>query len=274
MTGGGLMPPRRHDAYVCQKRSGEDYIRFTRTYRSSRGVVCASGRLASSQALYQGVPGKGVLLTQAELPSDDSPVYPTADALLTNETDPTSILQVITDPPNVDVGQQQTALNGDSYPNNEVHQYGCVDLQGRAAGYTGASIKPYYFSDGYSEESLGLNYTQEDDQGASGGNITYSAQANTGTSPTVPLLVLGFTGLLTDSPLADRFFKAVTAVDTTNSNGSEHIGDARCEPIGVPAFGAFIHVDNADASEFLHIDVVGVDDGANLNPFDSLLRVQ
>lgn len=68
--------------------------------------------------------------------------------------------------------------------------------------------------------------------------------------------------------LADRLFLAMMAV----AEVEPFAGDIRCpgeEDITAPASGIFLHVDNADGTEFVHIDISGAMD-VTTNVFDQL----
>lgn len=229
------------------------------------GTSCVAAPL--SQVLYTAaVPGTAVLVTQAVPPEEES-TYTLARELLENGTDPSLVLDTLyaVDTTETQIGQE----DGMEYPARDLRQYGCVDLQSRAAGFTGNSIKAYYFSDGDTEEEYNTNYTQEDIQGTYQ-TFTYSAQGNIVAYNTVDTLVEGFVGSAMDQgcDLADRLYRAVTAVDDAITD-TNFVGDVRCIEANWPGFSAFVHVDNPDGTVALHIDVVG-DPNNQTNPIDRL----
>jgi hypothetical protein len=209
----------------------------------------------------KGVPGHEVLMTQALPPPDGSPVDPSGGALLLNDTHgPVVIIETISDP-SLDSGAQtvyQTA--GDIvFRDNALRQYGCVDLMGRAEGYTGDRIKDYYVSVGLTETALGLNYTQEPITGKLD-TFTFSAQGNAISAPTVPTLVKNFE--MEGCDLADLLYHALiatshmTEIAVQADSAADFVGDVRCPgQNGAPGLGTFLHVDSADGTEVVHIDI-------------------
>ena len=173
-----------------------------------------------------------------------------------NDTDHKVIIDTITNPA-VDNVTVYTGGNntGVSYPGPDLRQYGVVNLVGQAAGYSPSTIKDYYKNLNYTEERLGLNYTQMN-EGGGVESYTYSAQGNIITEDTVPTLAGKFVAADTACDLAGRLYGSLEAVfDAASQEGGKFMGDVRCVPY--PAASAYIHVDNADGTEFLHIDVIG-----------------
>lgn len=231
---------------------------------------------------YHPTSGKGLLLSQASPPEEGSSnsdaVFETADKMLQEDEDPSSILAAISDPM-VDGGLDM------GFPSNEVRQYGLVDLQGRAAGYTGSSIGDMYDT----IVLIGLQpHVQENEAGSvtgATGSMVYSAQGNIVSNNTVPLLAEGFQEE-EGCDLADRLYRAVIAVDDANakaranpdaSDNSDFVGDVRCENgvlwglltpgYGFPGLQAYLHVDDEDGNELLHIEALP--EGGE-NPFDDI----
>jgi hypothetical protein len=206
------------------------------------GASCVLGE-SIYDALYHAVPGKGVLHAQAVLQEDTSPPIVIALELLGNETNPSDIIDVITGD-KVDPGDIT-----DGFPYNQMRQYGIVDIQGGAAGYTGSKLAQFY------EVLTIFDTAQVDTQGSTGNSFTYSAQGNVVTNVTVPSVEMGFVGLPekgTGCDLADRLMIAVEA------GGIEGGGDKRCiTEFDTPAAGGFLHVDNPDGTVLVHIDIVG-----------------
>ena len=217
------------------------------------GASCVLG-VSIFDSLHSAVPGLGVLNAQALGQNETSPPVIMALILLGNETNPSDIIDVIT------TDQVDPGLLLEGYPNSQMRQYGIVDMKGRAAGYTGSKLEEIYVT----FFSL-LDTAQVDTQGSSGNAFTYSAQGNVVTNETVPSVEKGFLGLLEEGmgcDLADRLMIAVEA------GGADGAGDKRClNDYGTPAAGAFLHVDNADGTVLVHIDIVG---NGTSNPLLSL----
>ena len=129
-------------------------------------------------------------------------------------------------------------------------------------------------------------HVQEDQTGTlSGGEMTYSAQGNIVSNNTIPLLVEGFQEE-EGCDLADRLYRALIAVDDANTiartdlnapDDTNFVGDVRCENgvlwglitpgYGFPGLQAYLHVDDAEGNELLHIEAVP--EGGK-NPFDEI----
>lgn len=230
---------------------------------TSTGQVGASGSSCVDGLLYKvayhSVANHGLCMTQGSPPANPvwdstatelSPVYGAIDAMLTNDTDPSVIIQTITDPKFDD---EKFMLIFDSV---NLRQYGCVDLQGLAAGYTGKSLeKLYAFMT--SKENV-----QEDVQGTVGGDLVYSAQGNIVSPTTVSTLQNTFT---TDGAcdLVERLYNSLAAV----FEAQELIGDVRCfDTNGAAGSSIFIHVDNPDGSEVISIQ--NEDPSTSINPWE------
>jgi uncharacterized Ntn-hydrolase superfamily protein len=137
--------------------------------------------------------------------------------LLETDTAPADIITAITD-----AGFDSQA---------STRQYAVVDLSGRAAAYTGADNGAY----------------AADVQGTVG-DLTYSVQGNVLTSQAV-IDQAQAAFIASGCDLADRLILALEA----GAVGGE--GDNRCTPEGIPSDTAFVHVDLADGTEYLHIEV-------------------
>ena len=249
---------------------------------------------------YHGLPGQGLVLVQAfpivkrsedgsYVPDMDSEVYRTMMSLLRNGTDPTEILQVITDPA-LDGGfsNRTDVRTGQpfSFPSASTRQYGIVDVWGRRDGYTGDRIKDVWSAQG-EDEVRNQVYTQEDVQGpqergggtAPPSSFAYSAQGNIVSYGLVSLLAEAFENADTSNAdngggnndnegggacddLVDRLFRAVVAVDDANqragadptaADDADFVGDVKCERTnGAPCHTIFLHVDNPDGTNVVH----------------------
>jgi len=187
-------------------------------------------------ALYNGVPGKGVMHSQAFV-SDADKMRELAMELIENEVDPSEIINAIT---------QESVDNYtfDGLPGPTLRQYGIVDLQNRSSGYTGSNIEFVY-------ENFFLVYgTDESDRQGNTKNFVYSIQGNIVTNETLPRTEEAF---LNNSgcDLADRLMRALLA------GGSNGQGDHRCrsQSKDTSSDSAFLHVDNADGTIFVHLNV-------------------
>jgi uncharacterized Ntn-hydrolase superfamily protein len=182
------------------------------------GAVTSCVGVLDVSIAYGGVPGFGVVHAQAGI---DPLLKGRGEAMreLALGTAPTSIIATITDP-------QFDAQAG-------LRQYGIVDLQGRAKGYTGASAQPY----------------KEDRQGSTGA-FTYSVQGNILTGvEVIDGAEAGFRSGGCD--LAERLMRAL------EQGAADGGGDSRCTPRGVPSDSVFLEVDPAgqDAGEFLRLSL-------------------
>lgn len=141
----------------------------------ARGSSCVSFDLYT--VVYHSIPKHGLCLTQAMPPSNPgwdpsatklSPVYSAIDTLLSNDTDPSVIIDVITNK-DFDDGTFETELY--FFDSVNLRQYGCVNLQQQAAGYTGKDLDELYAIC----MPFGKDSVQEDVQGTVG-DVVYSAQ--------------------------------------------------------------------------------------------------
>lgn len=222
--------------------------------------------------LYQGVPGRGIVMTQALPPPEGSPVYTISTDMLTSGASPDNLLKSITDP-EVDVNGE-SLIDGTRFPGPALRQYGVVELplssdsnmEGSTAGHTGAGIQDFYAAVGLTEDSLGSPYTQEH-YGGQKYEYTYSAQGNIVAINTIPALAEAFDDAQEETAcdLADRLMMAFAVIfDTNSTGGDDFLGDVRCMPI--PASSAFVHVDNPDGTELIHIEIV---EGENVTAGES-----
>jgi uncharacterized Ntn-hydrolase superfamily protein len=190
------------------------------------------------------VPGSSLLLAQAAT-EDRVQVLDMGRTLLQKGTAPDAVIKAITDP----------ALDGAFFavfPYYTVRQYGVVDVKGRTAGYTGPLLDLLYAT------AVSLPKTDQSHRHGTTGSYAYSAQGNVVTKRTVQTLQSTFVGS-SGCDLADRLMEAVDAVSTAGE------GDARCIVDGftagvhapIPGTGAYLHVENPDGTDLVHIDVVG-----------------
>lgn len=182
----------------------------------------------SVRVIYGAVPGRGAVHAQAALGGSGKA---SAVTQLEMEIDPAAIIAAIT----------TTAFDS----NAQRRQYGIVDLQGRAAGFSGNQTMAF-----------------SDDRQAQVGAFTYSVQGNILTSAAV----LDETAAAFEASgcdLADRLMRALEA----GAQGGE--GDSRCTPGGIPSDSAFLEVDRdgEPVGAFLRLEVTGT---APQNPLVAL----
>lgn len=200
--------------------------------------------------LYHGVPGKGVLHTQAVALDADSAAVTTGLEQIEQGLDPATILQNMND---LDAETDKGSLFGlgDDIPNSELRQNAIANLHGQHAGHTGTAIDPLYIN------VLGIIGSNQSDDGAIMGDFTYTAQGNVVTNETVATLLAGFGGEGCDLPE-----KLMNALEAVSKSGA---GDERCllaeyEPTGVsgvPSAGGFIKVQAPNGDYIIDINVIG-----------------
>ena len=194
------------------------------------GTSCV-GRSISVYSIYGSAPGRGAVAAQAALNGQGRDA---AVQQLNQGTAPAQIIQSIT---------------SNSFDSNAAsRQYGIVDVQGRAAGYTGST-----------------NGTFADDRQGMVGTFAYSTQGNILTSAAVlTQAAAAFEGGGCD--LADRLMRALEAGAQNNQ------GDRRCTPNGIPSDGAFVQVDQPTGARGSYLSL-RVDATGSQNPI-TRLRMQ
>ena len=204
------------------------------------------------KASYQSVPGKSVLHAQGLLHTNESfSVLRLALELMANDTLPEVVLQTVASS-QIDSGSFEVDETT-SFPVYQLRQYGLVDLSGNPAGYTNVELDAVY-------ELFGFQPSSQTDEQGTFESFSFAAQGNVVSEPTVPLLTSAFQeGNACD--LAQRLMNAVSAVHEAGE------GDRRCAN-GVGSV-AFLHVENANGQEVVHIDVA-FEDRDDFDPFASL----
>ena len=165
--------------------------------------------------IYGGAPGRGAVHAQAAV---NTAGRDQAVSLLGAGSSPADIIAALTDP-----GFDRLAA---------IRQYGVVDLQGRAKGYSGSE-----------------NVTFSADRQGQTETYTYSIQGNILTSGKVLDQAEGALLDKAGCDLADRLMRALAA---GAKNGE---GDSRCTVSGLPADSAFIHIDLEDGQRLIHLSV-------------------
>lgn len=207
---------------------------------------------------YFSIPGEAVLFAQGSLYNRDH-VLQKAGELMEEGAAPEEVISTITDP-SFDGGE---FLAG--YPLlYQLRQYGMIDSQGRTAGYSGSGLDELYESNLINVFGSDQSHTS----GKVGEALTYTAQGNIVTNDTVALLESTFVNSM-GCGIADRLMEAVEAVSISGN------GDMRCTNASktnwveksIPGASAYIHVENADGTVLVHIDVVG---NGTFNPLETL----
>jgi uncharacterized Ntn-hydrolase superfamily protein len=196
------------------------------------GTSCVGG--LDVHVLYGSAPGFGVVAAQASL---DSQFRGRNEAIaeLKQGISPDQIIQTIT----------TTQID----PSPQSRQYGIVDLQGRAAGFTGSNTLSF-----------------ADDRQGTSGTYTYSVQGNILTSGAV----LDHAAAAFTTQGCDLADKLMLALEAGAQNGE---GDSRCTTrYGTPSDSAFIEVDleQGTAGSYLLLSNSGT---APQNPIE-LLRAE
>ncbi len=172
----------------------------------------------SVRVIYGVAPGRGVVHAQAFVNTDGRDE---AVSLLEREVAPADIIALLTAP--------------DFDPLAARRQYGVVDLDGRAAGFTGD-----------------LNGDFAGDRQGEAGSFVFTAQGNILTGAAViDRAAAAFEGGGCD--LAERL---MLALEAGAENGE---GDSRCTGSGVPADSGFIEVDlpGEEPGSYLLLEVTG-----------------
>lgn len=221
------------------------------------------------EALYVSVPNHTVMHTQGLLLPRDSPILTTAlDAIMATDenADIREILETMQEMDTDIIRVSEVS----SFPTVSLRQYGIADFTSHAA-YTGQNLTKVY-------ELLFDFETEETDEGGSfitknGHTILYHALANVVSSGTVDSLKLGFEeGWDEDEDDDDASILAARLMTAMESVVVAGKGDGRCLNVpgdGTSASGAFLHVDNADGTVYVHLNVIG--DGTT-EPIDELRR--
>jgi hypothetical protein len=187
----------------------------------------------------KGVPGLGVLITQAKHAVPGTSRF--GEGMLLNGTYPAVIIETTTDPLVDD--SVITYLKCDkskyvTYEEYKVRRYGSVDLMGRAAGDEDPDLKEFYYDyclvEGEGERQL-FKYTQEHKTGVAG-TYTYSIQSNIVTDTTVPAMESNFVGQDENvgCDLADRLYRSISPIplmlkEALETGDKAHVaGDVRC----------------------------------------------
>lgn len=131
------------------------------------------------------------------------------------------------------------------------------DVNDSHGGYTGSSLQEVY------DDILQIKDTVQIDIGAGrnnndedSGRYSFHAQGNVVKDGTVESLYDGFIEGGDGSNTCDMTYKLMSAMDRVLEDGG---GDMRCinEHNGISATGAFLHIDEADGKELIHLNIFG-----------------
>lgn len=204
------------------------------------------------EALYLSVPNRSVLHTQG-IVVDNEIVVSTAREMMEGGESIDDILTKIREVDTADFG---------GFPIVELRQYGMADFNTNShGGYTGGSLQTVY---DYILEvkntvqvDMGFDRNDEDAGSMIRGRYSFHAGGNVVAEGTVPSLSDGFLGGEDeDTQHCDMAARLMAAMDSVVQDG---LGDMRCinDHGGVSASSAFIHIDDADGTELIHINIVG-----------------
>jgi len=115
---------------------------------------------------------------------------------------------------------------------------------------------------------VGIDRNDEDTNGNVRGRYSFHAQGNVVAEDTVPSLLDGFLGGDIDIYQCDMGGRLMSAMSRVIERD---LGDMRCinDHNGTSASGAFLHIDNADGTELIHLNTKG--DGS-FEPVEEMRR--
>jgi hypothetical protein len=197
------------------------------------------------ESLYVGVPNHGVLHTQAVVIDHESDVVMAAKTMLEGDAPLELILETMLALDPGEIGDGAVV-----YTSTTLRQYGIANFSSDV-GFTGSNLFDLYLND------LGYGITENFDNGGSFSPYTHHAQANAVVDGTVNSMRLAFVGVITDPEIpeiCDLAGRLMAAMQTVVLAGH---GDVRCSAGNTTATGAFLHVDNPDGTEYVHLNIVG-----------------
>lgn len=197
--------------------------------------------------LYRSVPGRAVLHTQGWILERDDPIILKAYELMEEGESPTDVLSGMKS-----IDDNTLELTSViTIPAVEIRQYGIADFNSTAA-FSGGNLTDLWTLYGYSNSEVAdLNGTLDDNR------YLYQAMGNVVDKGTIAALQTGFEDEedTYDFGLCDAAGRLMTAMYRV---ADEDLGDTRClEDFGTSASGAYIHVDNEDGTEYIHINIIG-----------------
>lgn len=209
-------------------------------------------------ALYLSAPNRSVFHTQGLLLERNSTIVMTAIDMM--QTDDDSIGDILAKMRELDTEPYLMSEDGSvTMPKVDLRQYGMANfhVNDSHGGYTGSSLQEVY------DDIFQIKDTVQIDKGAGrsnndedSGRYSFHAQGNVVKDGTVDSLYDGFVEGGDGSNICDMALRLMAAMDKVLKDGG---GDMRCinEHNGISATGAFLHIDEADGKELIHINIVG-----------------
>lgn len=207
-------------------------------------------------ALYWSAPNRSVLHTQGQI----FKIEPIAEMAVEMMKNNDSIDDILTKMKESDELGFFYSLLFD-HPIVELRQYGMADFNTNShGGYTGKSLETVYESEGIENTEqidVGVDRNDEDADESIRGRYSFHAQGNVVAEDTVTSLLDGFIGgdedVIYQCDMAGRLMSAMSRVVERD------LGDMRCinDHNGTSASGAFLHIDNADGTELIHLNIIG-----------------
>jgi hypothetical protein len=240
------------------------------------GATCLPDRDVF-EALYLSVPNRSVLLTQGWLLPKDDPIILTALDMM-QQTKDESVDDILDKMLEMD-DKKYALKSGEVYVGRDMRQYGIADFDHHNA-HTGSKLTelweklpPLY----YDGATITGNDEETDQGGQLFGNSSYvfHAMGNVVKVGTVDAMANAFQNSENndnyDYEVCDMAGKLMAALESVFSKG---LGDVRClddDESGYSTTGAYLHVDNADGTERIHINVIS--DGTEEEPVEGVKRV-
>ena len=223
------------------------------------GATCLPDR-DIYEVLYHSVPNRTVLHTQGRLlDRNDTIILKAMDMMQQNENESVNdILSAMLASDSYTFSLQ----SGETYFGRQLRQYGIADFDSHNA-HTGSKltelwekIPPLYY------DGMIVEGNEETDQGGKFGDDRYifHAMGNVVKTGTVKSMSNGIQSLNNDDydyGVCDMAGKLMAALQSVSDGG---YGDVRCtddDEKGYSASGAFLHIDNPDGMELIHINVIG-----------------
>eukprot|EP00585_Thalassiosira_rotula_P005481 CAMPEP_0196143194 /NCGR_PEP_ID=MMETSP0910-20130528/12851_1 /TAXON_ID=49265 /ORGANISM="Thalassiosira rotula, Strain GSO102" /LENGTH=378 /DNA_ID=CAMNT_0041404607 /DNA_START=80 /DNA_END=1216 /DNA_ORIENTATION=+ len=204
-------------------------------------------------ALYLSAPNRSVLHTQGLLLERNGPIVTTTVEMMEGGESIDNILAKMLELDTAD-------FNG--FRTDKLRQYGMADFNTNShGGYTGDSLQSIYDDvlevKNTEQVDLGVDRKDEGADSMARGRYSYHAQGNVVAEETVTSISDGFLGGedkgIQYCDMAARLMAAMFSVVQAG------LGDMRCinDHGGVSASGAFLHIDNPNGTELIHINIVG-----------------
>ncbi len=211
------------------------------------GATCLKGR-DIYEALYRSVPNSSVLHTQGLLVARDDPIVTTAlDMMQKNNESLNAIMEEMQDLDKNSIVLDDSPL---IIQNVQLRQYTIANFTSQA-GYSGGRLAFLWEYFGYgTSEVVNVGYDLLN------GRYTYRAAGNVVKVGTVDSMQNGFENQddQFNFGLCDMAGKLMTAMYRVADGG---YGDDRClNADGTTATGAYLHIDNANGTEFIHINII------------------